>query len=340
MDKLVQSTSSFSVCLCQVGLVISLYWIPVFFPIGFITNILSLLVMRMKHNRHLSTATYMSIIAFSDNLKLCWALHNWFGRRYKPAFYSTTWMCKLLVYNSKFFSIFSAYEIVLMTLDKVIAIKMPHKSKSLSTPLRARKMSMLNIFITAVVCLPIFHHTSIVPMTKQCKRYVQNAWYVTVYVYTSILIYPLIPMILLSAINAVIIKTVWERKTLNFGGTKNNTKSSEMQMTVMLILVSLLFVILTMPMELRANYYHFVEVNTPEQEATSFFLFHLTRELYNTNFGINFFLYLISGRKFRSDLLTLCCCKRYLQQTSSHTGKNPDSCSGAGYTNRAMTDRI
>ena len=74
----------------------------------------------------------------------------------------------------------------------------------------------------------------------------------------------------------------------------------------MLILVSSLFVILLLPFEIREIYYSIVnKAETPKQYAIFTFVFDITYELYNTNFGIKFYLYFISGTKFRRDLLNL-----------------------------------
>ena len=74
----------------------------------------------------------------------------------------------------------------------------------------------------------------------------------------------------------------------------------------MLILVSSLFVLLLLPFEIREIYYTiFSKEETPKQYAIFIFVFDVTYELYNVNFGINFYLYFISGTKFRKDLLNI-----------------------------------
>ena len=74
----------------------------------------------------------------------------------------------------------------------------------------------------------------------------------------------------------------------------------------MLILVSFLFVVLLLPFEIREIYYTiFSKAETPKEYAIFIFVFDITFELYNVNNGINFYLYFISGTKFRRDLLNL-----------------------------------
>ena len=87
-------------------------------------------------------------------------------------------------------------------------------------------------------------------------------------------------------------------------------KSAENQLTIMLLLVTVLFTVLLIPTYIRFIYLTSVKSDTPSKFARSVFLFQLTYKLYVTNNGINFFLYCISGKKFRNDLKEILCCGR------------------------------
>ena len=106
-------------------------------------NILSLLVMTMKHNRELSTCVFMSITAVKDNIVLSLAFYRWLVEN-TPFPQFTDWGCKIIIYTVHVFGSFGAYEIVLMTLDKAIAIKIPHKSAILCTAKRAWLVSVFH----------------------------------------------------------------------------------------------------------------------------------------------------------------------------------------------------
>ena len=113
------------------------YWSIIFYIISIIMNTLSFLVMTMKHNRHLSTCVYMSIIALNDNVVLSVNFHRWLEEN--TGFHVLTNSgCKIIIYLVHVVGSTGAFEIVLMTLDKVIAIKMPHKSAVLCTARRAK----------------------------------------------------------------------------------------------------------------------------------------------------------------------------------------------------------
>ena len=129
------------------------YWSIMFYIISIIMNTLSLLVMTMKHIRHLSTCVYMSFIAVNDNIVLSVNFHRWLEEN-TDVHVLTNSGCKIIIYLVHVFSGIAAFEIVLMTLDKVIAIKMPHKSAVLCTAKRAKILSVINLLTMAVFYLP------------------------------------------------------------------------------------------------------------------------------------------------------------------------------------------
>ena len=85
-------------------------------------------------------------------------------------------------------------------------------------------------------------------------------------------------------------------------------KSAQNQLTTMLLLVTTLFLILLLPTYIRFIYAAFWISDTPSKYATSLAFIEISYKLYVTNSGINFFLYCISGRKFRNDLKEIVCC--------------------------------
>ena len=74
----------------------------------------------------------------------------------------------------------------------------------------------------------------------------------------------------------------------------------------MLLLVTFAFLILTTPGYLLFLFIMFVDFfKTPELLAGYYLFYSAAQKLHGTNHGINFFLYVISGEKFRTDLKNL-----------------------------------
>ena len=84
-----------------------------------------------------------------------------------------------------------------------------------------------------------------------------------------------------------------------FMDTRDRTmKSAENQLTIMLLLVTMLFLVVLIPTYIRFMYLTFVERDNPSKYASSMLFFQVTYRLYTTNFGINFFLFVLVDRNF------------------------------------------
>ena len=115
--------------------------------------------------------------------------------------------------------------------------------------------------------------------------------------------------------NSVIIHTLRTRSHLNVTGSKSQgqnegqtskMKSSETQIYIMLLLVSFAFLLFTTPGYVLIFYISFVNFLSSANSYAGYYLFYnVAQKLNYTNHGINFFLYVMSGHKFRNDLVKL-----------------------------------
>ena len=125
------------------------------------------------------------------------------------------------------------------------------------------------------------------------------------YYWFSLMIQFLIPFVFLLIMNSFIIHKIRTRRNLT-NDAKSSVKSSELQMFAMLLLVTFAFMILTTPgfsFFLFGMLFDFLK--TPKRFAGYYLFYHVAQKLHFTNYGINFFLYVISGNKFRTDLKNL-----------------------------------
>ena len=132
-----------------------------------------------------------------------------------------------------------------------------------------------------------------------------------------------VPFVLLLIMNSFIIHTLRTRSNLRAAvppevmtsaklgqgqsqGQRSKMKSSERQVFVILLLVTFAFLILTTPSYVLFLYVMFYDYQQSAASFAGFFLFHnVAQKTFYTNYGINFFLYVISGQKFRTDLFNL-----------------------------------
>ena len=322
---------------------INQYWFPVLVPVGLLGNTLSFLVMIQPINRKVSTCIYMAAISVNDNLMMCLALHNWLVivaqiHEWHP------WECKIAAYLVNFSLQSSTYQVLAMTVDKYVAIKWPHRAATYSIPKRARIISCCIFACALLYNGPHLYTSSLVG--DQCLAYVVGGVVTQVFSWSTFLINGAIPFSLLIHMNYVIVQTVRDSRKLFQGNgvttadvrnrqgiintgmeaRQKTMKSAENQLTIMLLLVTMLFLILLFPTYIRFIYLTFVGRDTPAKYASSMLFFQITHKLYHTNNGINFFLYCISGQKFRNDLKDmLCCCRDSFPDSQRGKIGNKDS---------------
>ena len=207
----------------------------------------------------------------------------------------------------------SAYMIVSMTFERFYSIIRPHKAASFNKVKRAR---------ITIVCVFIFTFSYCIPFLFIAEN---NAGYCTIrdaygnilgelYFWLSETLGIVVPFVSLLTMNSVIIHALRQRSNLSVTGSEgqgqtegqfSKIKQNEKQIFIMLLLVTFTFLILNIPVDILFFYMNFYTGTTPYYHAAIHFFYQLAQMIYRTNHGINFFLYVISGQKFRTDLKDL-----------------------------------
>ena len=141
-----------------------------------------------------------------------------------------------------------------------------------------------------------------------------------IYYWMSFVIQFVIPFALLLIMNSIIIhkirtRSVFKKEGSSQGdpnsGEQPKIKSTEIQMFAILLSVTFAFLLLTTPSYIFFLYARLVDFSrTPDQFARYYIFYNFSHKSSISNHGINFFLYVISGRKFRSDLRNIFSFKR------------------------------
>ena len=314
----------------RIANLINLYWFPLLIPLGLVGNTLSFTVMIQSKNRKVSTCIYMAAISINDNIMMLMCFHDYLVAGLEiHEWYPIECLCSAFV--ASFALQNCTYLILTMTVDKYIAIKWPHRAATYSTPGRAKRI-VVGLYVSVFI-YNIPHFILSRAIGGQCFGYAVDKLITKVYSWFSFGINVIIPFTLLIHMNFVIIKTVKNsHKMQESSGIVTRQaamKSTEKQLTIMMLLVTTLFLILLCPAYVRFIYLTFASRDTPLQYANSMLLYQITFKLYTTNSGINFLLYCISGKKFRSDLMEILCSSKteslsdqslsvYLETSSVH----------------------
>ena len=239
---------------------------------------------------------------------------------------STFWHCSIWVAISSFSNLCSTLFLLSMTFERFYSIIRPHKAVLLNTVKRAK----ITITCVLVFCVlfNVPHLFTTTQRGRNCHPIGKAVEYPHLQIYswlTSVLNF-FLPFLLLLMMNSVIIHTLRQQakwsKTMSMSVVQNQgqgqteghsvkMRQTEKQVTVTLLLVTFTFLVLMTPsgsILIYVNVYDFSK--SPQSLAAFRLLGSLAHKTYFTISGINFFLYVISGQKFRSDLVNLLTCKR------------------------------
>ena len=222
------------------------------------------------------------------------------------------WFCRLLVFfvYSAFLS--SSYILITMTFERVYSIIRPHKAASFNTVKRA-KITIPCIFLLAFsYSIPNLFVTGY--NGPYCIINAVDSVFGQLYYWVSEIVAIPVPFVSLLSMNSVIIHTLRQRSRINFTrsvvqgqneGHHSKHKQSETQVYILLLLVSFGFLMLSIPIDVLFLYMNFYIGSTPYYYASLHLFQQIAEKMYYTNHGFNFFLYVVSGKKFRTDLKNL-----------------------------------
>ena len=230
---------------------------------------------------------------------------------------SDYWYCSLLNFFALTSVTCSTYFVLSMTFERFYSIILPHKAASFNTVRKAQ------ITITCVIMLNILFHIPHLFISDSNGRFcIANRIsavnvYGAIYYWLSLVVSFAFPFVSLLIMNSFIIHTLRQRSKMDLTRSDNQgqnegqhtkSESSETQIFILLLLVTFAFLLLTTPAYVLIFYMSYYHGNTPQFHAGYHFLHHFGEKTFFTNNGINFFLYVMSGQKFRNDLVKLFKC--------------------------------
>ena len=232
---------------------------------------------------------------------------------------STQWYCRLQLYN--FYSSFlcSCYLLIVMTFERFYSIIRPHKAASFNTVKKARITILCIFMIFFPYSIPYLFISGYDGAFCVPILFSNNLLIELYYWLTEILIF-YAPFLSLLTMNSVIIHTLRKRSKLNILGSGNQSetdgehlrnKHPDKQIVTMFLLVTFVFLILNIPVRTMVFYLNYSSGDSPQYHAGLHFLYQVGQKAFYTNHGINFFLYVISGQKFRTDLKNLFVSKKF-----------------------------
>ena len=256
-------------------------------------------MMRKKNRKH-AIAWYIAILSLSDTLFL-YSDIPWFivyESSHQTIDISVYARCTLDYFTYYFSFQYSAWVLVLMSIERFFSIVYPIKAKVIATPLRAKQMCLVLALILALINMYHFSNQSVhywdgLPF---CLPRPQHA-YMMKYIWPIVdaIIYSYLPSALMFTFNGIVMYHMWSSKNTSNAVTINK---SFPRVTRMLLIVSVFFICSTLPVETM-----FIIRN--RSESYNVLLYACLDVLMVMNHSINFYIYCFSAKKFRRDLLTM-----------------------------------
>ncbi len=309
--------------------------------IGFLTNLLSLVLMLRQKFRKTTVGIYIATISCFDNLSLIVTfLFILETELYKQSYITSSYsdvLCKILNVGAYVFITTSVYLIAVLSCERCYVTLYPYRPK----PKRKHALICVSIVIVLIsACyspiaavmyglspvqdgqVKISHQTpdgletssalaSVggTPSEFTCKPLPQYQISVDNYVVVfDLIVAVIIPVIIITGANILlIVKLVKERKNLESYTQQSNIinakKKRERQVTYMLVTASVFYLVCTLP---AGMYVCFIPLS---QATFNSPVWVILFDLYIMNYSLNFFVYVVSGKTFRDELKKLICCE-------------------------------
>jgi hypothetical protein len=315
---------------------LQLYVPPVLLLAGTLGNVLSFSVLMRRSMRATCTYNYLAALALLDTLVLygdclvSWLPHVMHGdpggggSSHKAALLlnHSDWLCKLLTMLVYSVSVSSVWLLIGVTVDRYIATTHAlHASTMCVTPRRA-----LRVIGGVLLLASLLHAHFLFTMglhAGNCQSLARFQYLVeVVWPWIDGILYCFAPFLIIATLNSFIIAQVLrstnqrQKQLVKQPHGSPAARSSEKHVTVMLLAVSFSFLACTLP---TAVFMIYKSSLGPLASLPPYLLARLIlaktlcKFLLYTNHGINFYLYLLSGQRFRREMWAMVRCGKQKQ---------------------------
>ena len=306
---------------------------PVLLVCGTFGNVMTIVVMRGMTRAGQSfscMSLYFTVLAVSDLLVLFTdlvpdCLKSAFDIDIEPLHAAT---CKVLRFASHTCAMTSGWFLIAMTYQRVTSVVLPHRVSVLCTAKRGKLVIAGIVIICALVNAQFLYTFTRVPSSTgggkadyQCDviRNKQARYYINhVHSWIDLFLKSVLPFLFLMTGNSLLvnglIRSVRQTRkmvcTASASGQTRSRESKVSSLTITLVLTSLAFLLLTSPTSVMDLYVESIEdLGQPGNETLdpgfragvrlAESVCHL---LWFANSAVNFFLYCVSGNRFRAEL--------------------------------------
>ncbi|CAF1313661.1 unnamed protein product [Adineta steineri] len=297
---------------------------------GFIGNSISCYVFVRSKLRRLSCSLYLTALSISDNgYLLCLGL-IWLENIHVFIFHNNG-ICQFTVYLTTVFSSLSVWFTVAFTTERFVVVAYPLKRSQYNSSTRARYAVVLLTLLALLLYSPALwtsgieitnsERSTLPPYETRCvtlRPWLRFTRQMNIIDFFLTFIIPFLTIVTFNSL--IILKSGQYDRLLERNYVQPSTyilhnllehrlrrSKYHRRITKMLLIISTTFLLLNTPMHLLKVYYFFFSNDDTYDEKSSYesIIEMLTFYLFYTNFSINFFLYSLCGKNFRSCLMDL-----------------------------------
>lgn len=244
----------------QLAMTLNVYYTPVLIILGFIGNMVSVIVFFRSKLRLQSTSQYLSALALADTLFLWQLLPPWLKAVGASTLFSRHGFCQLFVYLSYVSCNVSSWLVVAFTIERFVAVVYPLKRNAMCTVRRARYIIGTLTTIALLINLPVLRFA--VPSGNDCNIDELLMAHAARFNLFDTLVSFTLPLAMIVVLNAWIMWGVYRVSRARPNLTRQQwpvharsprtarasaCRRSQQRITKMLLIVSSVFVLLNLP---------------------------------------------------------------------------------------------
>ena len=293
-----------------------MYSPPILITIGTLGNCITLIVLTNRKCKKSSFTVYLTALAIVDTLILYnFPLNTWLKYVFNFAYETyNIILCKGLAFTSYLLPQISSWMIVVLTMERALCTYSPIKYKNLCRPKRGLTVVGAIISLLAAFDSHMLYGMSLTKTENfTVCTFVDETYakfYFNAFVWMDFSAYFLLPFVLIVCANSATAFMVY-RSSKSVTSTGSQARiSRDRYVIVITLLVSFAFILLVSPFSIFFALKPFLFGDVEAFYSSSQTELIVEMVVYNLvflNSAINFFLYVLSGERFRSDLKAAFC---------------------------------
>ena len=310
---------------------------------GTFGNVMTVIILRRLRSGWSAMNVYLTALALSDTAMLyCVALPMWARKVLDYDVYTShVIICKLTVWGMNLASISSAWLLVALTAQRAASVVWPHRVNVICTRHKSLVISVTIMVGCGFLQSHMLYGGRLVKInngtTETCtfRSTAYQEFYTRVWIKVTTFLYSVLPCVCLIVSNVIIgwkltgaMKEAKEKFSARSENRKDSRQKKASSVTVTIITVSVAFIIITVPFMIYSSVFY---ASTPSE--IHLFLYDVLFVIGLFNFAWNFYLYCLTGSKFREEFkkIMLGCCGPVMSAVgSAYVTEGNNQVSGTG----------